>query len=310
MPLTVRILKETNPSTNFKAIKNQTELSNTRKAMLKDGVAITRFLKWLSENIGNINITELSAAAQLRSYRAEQEGFVGDSFTTISAYKAHGALPHYGASPESNSEIKAEGLFLLDSGGQYFYGTTDITRTIPMGQNTEEEATDYTLVLKGMTDGCRTRFPKGTCGYQIDAITRKPLWDYALNYGHGTGHGVGYFLNVHEGPHTFNPTPTPVAIALGMITSIEPGIYRPGKHGIRIENLVTTISDVNNEFNEFYAFECLTIAPINTKIIQKTLLEQGQIEWLNQYNQKVFDQLSPLLSEEEQDWLKLETKAI
>jgi Xaa-Pro aminopeptidase len=310
MPVSVRILKETNPSTNFKAVKNHTELSNTRTAMLKDGVAITRFLKWLSENIGNISITELSAAAQLRSYRAEQEGFVGDSFTTISAYKAHGALPHYGASPESNSEIKAEGLFLLDSGGQYFYGTTDITRTIPMGQNTEEEATDYTLVLKGMIDGCRTRFPKGTCGYQIDAITRKPLWDYALNYGHGTGHGVGYFLNVHEGPHTFNPTPTPVAIALGMITSIEPGIYRPGKHGIRIENLVTTISDVNNEFNEFYAFECLTIAPINTKIIQKTLLEQGQIEWLNQYNQKVFDQLSPLLSEEEQDWLKLETKAI
>ena len=310
MPVSVRILKETNPSTNFKAVKNHTELNNTRMAMLKDGVAITRFLKWLSENIGNINITELSAAAQLRSYRAEQDGFVGDSFTTISAYKAHGALPHYGASTESNSEIKAEGLFLLDSGGQYFYGTTDITRTIPMGQNSEEEATDYTLVLKGMIDGCSTRFPKGTCGYQIDAITRKPLWDYALNYGHGTGHGVGYFLNVHEGPHTFNPTPTPVAIALGMITSIEPGIYRPGKHGIRIENLVTTISDVNNEFNEFYAFECLTIAPINTKIVNTDLLEKGQIEWLNQYNQKVFDLLNPLLSEEEQDWLKSETKAI
>jgi Xaa-Pro aminopeptidase len=310
LPVSVRILKETNPSTNFKAVKNDVELNNTKAAMLKDGVAITRFLKWLSENIGEIQITELSAAAQLRKYRAEQDGFIGDSFTTISAYKAHGALPHYGASEESNVEVKAEGLFLVDSGGQYFYGTTDITRTIPMGNNTEEESTDYTLVLKGMIDGCKVRFPKGTCGYQIDAITRKPLWDYALNYGHGTGHGVGYLLNVHEGPQTFNPTATPVAIELGMITSVEPGIYRPGKHGIRIENLVTTIPHVSNEFNEFYAFECLTIAPISTKIVNKELLESGQITWLNKYNQLVFDKLSPLLSVEEQNWLKEETKAI
>ncbi|MBC7567427.1 MAG: aminopeptidase P family protein [Pedobacter sp.] len=310
LPVTARIAKETNPSTNFKSVKNETELNNTRAAMLKDGLAITRFLKWLSENIGKILITELSAAAQLRKYRSEQEGFVGDSFTTISAYKAHGALPHYGASEESNSEVKAEGLFLVDSGGQYFYGTTDITRTIPMGENSEEESIDYTLVLKGMIDGCKVRFPKGTCGYQIDAITRKPLWDYALNYGHGTGHGVGYFLNVHEGPQVFNPTPTPVAIEVGMITSVEPGIYRPGKHGIRIENLVNTVRDVNNEFNEFYAFECLTIAPISTKIVKKELLENGQISWLNEYNQLVFDKLSPLLSIDEQEWLSAETKAI
>lgn len=310
LPVSVRILEETNPSTNFKAVKNEVELNNTKAAMLKDGVAITRFLKWLSENIGKIQITELSAAAQLRKYRAEQDGFIGDSFTTISAYKAHGALPHYGASEESNIEVKAEGLFLVDSGGQYFYGTTDITRTIPMGENTEEESTDYTLVLKGMIDGCKVLFPKGTCGYQIDAITRKPLWDYALNYGHGTGHGVGYLLNVHEGPQTFNPTATPVAIELGMITSVEPGIYRPGKHGIRIENLVTTIPHISNEFNEFYAFECLTIAPINTKIVDKNLLEKAQITWLNEYNQLVYDKLSPLLSVEEQDWLKEETKAI
>jgi Xaa-Pro aminopeptidase len=310
LPVSARILKETNPSTNFKSIKNETELKNTRSAMLKDGVAITRFLKWLSENIGKIQITELSAAAQLRQYRAEQEGFIGDSFTTISAYKAHGALPHYGASQESNAEVKAEGLFLVDSGGQYFYGTTDITRTIPMGENTDEESTDYTLVLKGMIDGCKVRFPKGTCGYQIDAITRKPLWEYALNYGHGTGHGVGYLLNVHEGPQVFNPTPTAVAIELGMITSVEPGLYRPGKHGIRIENLVNTIADVANEFNEFYAFECLTVAPISTKIVKKELLENSQISWLNQYNQLVFDKLSPLLSIDEQAWLKAETAAI
>ncbi|WP_342330289.1 aminopeptidase P family protein [Pedobacter sp. FW305-3-2-15-E-R2A2] len=310
LPASVKVIKDTNPSTNLKAIKNETELANTRIAMAKDGVAITRFLKWLSENIGKITITELSAAAELRKFRAAQEGFVGDSFNTISAYKAHGALPHYGPSEESDVEVKEEGLFLVDSGGQYFYGTTDITRTIPMGNNTEEEKTDYTLVLKGMIDGCKLRFPKGTCGYQIDAITRKPLWDYAINYGHGTGHGVGYFLNVHEGPHTFNPTAVPVAIELGMITSIEPGVYRPGKHGVRIENLVNTIKDVSNEFNEFYAFESLTIAPISTAIVQKDLLEQGQIEWLNSYNALVFERLSPLLNTEEVAWLKAYTAAI
>ena len=310
LPASVKVFKDTNPSTNLKAVKNETELANTRIAMAKDGVAITRFLKWLSENIGKITITEISAAAELRKLRAAQEGFVGDSFNTISAYKAHGALPHYGPSEESDVEVKEEGLFLVDSGGQYFYGTTDITRTIPMGNNTEEEKTDYTLVLKGMIDGCKLRFPKGTCGYQIDAITRRPLWDHAINYGHGTGHGVGYFLNVHEGPHTFNPTAVPVPIELGMITSIEPGIYRPGKHGVRIENLVNTIKDINNEFNEFYAFESLTIAPISTAIVKKELLEQGQVEWLNSYNALVFERLSPLLNTEEVAWLKAYTVAI
>lgn len=310
IPASVKIIKHTNPTTNLKAVKNETELANTRTAMLKDGIAITQFLKWLTENIGKITITELSAAAELRKFRAAQEGFVGDSFTTISAYKAHGALPHYSASEESNVEIKAEGLFLVDSGGQYFYGTTDITRTIPMGNNTEEECMDYTLVLKGMIDGCKVRFPKGTCGYQIDAITRKPLWDYAINYGHGTGHGVGYFLNVHEGPQVFNASATPVAIELGMITSVEPGVYRPGKHGIRIENLVNTIADISNEFNEFYAFEALTIAPISTKIVKKDLLDKSQIDWLNSYNALVFEKLSPLLTADEAAWLKAETKAI
>ncbi|WP_316819789.1 aminopeptidase P family protein [Pedobacter gandavensis] len=310
LPASVKLIKDTNPSTSLKAIKNETELANTRIAMNKDGVAITRFLKWLSENIGKIKITELSAAAQLRKFRAAQDGFVGDSFNTISAYAAHGALPHYGPTPESDVEVKAQGLFLVDSGGQYNYGTTDITRTIPMGNNTGEEKTDYTLVLKGMIDGCKSRFPKGTCGYQIDAITRKPLWDYAINYGHGTGHGVGYFLNVHEGPQVFNPTATPVPIELGMITSIEPGVYRPGKHGVRIENLVNTITDVSNEFNEFYAFESLTIAPISTEIVKTELLEQGQIDWLNSYNALVYERLSPMLEEEEAKWLKTYTKPI
>jgi len=310
IPGSVQVIKDTNPSTNLKAVKNSVELENTRVAMTKDGVAITRFLKWLSENIGKTKITELSAAAQLRQYRSEMPGFIGDSFNTISAYAAHGALPHYSASEESDFEVEPKGLFLVDSGGQYYYGTTDITRTIPMGETTEEERKDYTLVLKGMIDGCNTRFPKGTCGYQIDAITRKPLWDHGRNYGHGTGHGVGYLLNVHEGPQVFNPTNTPVAVEPGMITSIEPGIYRPGKHGIRIENLVLAVEAESNEFNEFYAFESLTLAPINTSIVEKDLLERHQIDWLNAYNAMVYEKLSPGLSAEEQQWLKAETQAI
>ncbi len=278
--------------------------------MQKDGIAITRFLKWVKENVGKIKMTELSAAAQLRSFRASEDGFFGESFNTISAYKAHGALPHYASTAESDVDIQAEGLFLVDSGGQYFYGTTDITRVIPLGNNTEEESIDYTLVLKGMIEGCKTRFPKGTCGYAIDAITRKPLWEHAINFGHGTGHGVGYFLNVHEGPQVFNAGATPIPIELGMITSIEPGIYRPGKHGIRIENLVLTIQDETNQFNEFYQFESLTLAPIDTSIVKKDLLEQSQVDWLNAYHQLVFEKLSPGLNDDEKEFLKEMTRAI
>lgn len=310
IPASVRIIQATNPSTFLKGVKNETEISNTRIAMRKDGVAITRFLKWVHENIGKVKITEVSAAKQLSSFRAEQDGFIGESFNTIAGYKAHGALPHYAATAASDVEIKPEGLFLVDSGGQYYYGTTDITRVLPLGNITDEESTDYTLVLKGMIEGCKTRFPKGTCGYQIDAITRRPLWDYALNYGHGTGHGVGYFLNVHEGPQVFNATATAVPIELGMITSIEPGIYRPGKHGIRIENLVLTVKDQVNEFNEFYAFESLTLAPIDTTIVKKELLEQAHIDWLNTYHEKVYAALSPFLTADEQVFLKEMTKAI
>jgi len=303
IPASVRKIQETNPSTHLKAIKNEVEIKNTRSAMIKDGVAITQFFKWVKDHIGKLEITELSAAAKLKDLRAAQDGFVGESFNTIAGYKAHGALPHYAATLESDVAIAAEGLFLVDSGGQYKYGTTDITRMIPLGNNTEEERIDYTLVLKAMIEGCKTRFPKGTCGYQIDAITRRPMWDYALNYGHGTGHGVGYFLNVHEGPQVFNATATPVPVELGMITSIEPGIYRSGKHGIRIENLVLTIKDKTNEFNEFYAFEALTLAPIDTTLVKKELLEKAHIDWLNTYHENVYAKLSPFLNEEEKAFL-------
>lgn len=310
IPHSVHRILETNPSTQLKTLKNDTEVKNTRQAMIKDGVAITQFLKWVTENVNETTITEISAAEKLKGFRAAQDGFIGESFNTIAGYRAHGALPHYAATAESDVTVKAEGLFLVDSGGQYRYGTTDITRVLPMGNNTEEESIDYTLVLKAMIEGCKTRFPKGTCGYQIDAITRRPMWDYALNYGHGTGHGVGYFLNVHEGPQVFNATATPVAIELGMITSIEPGIYRSGKHGIRIENLVLTIADQNNEFNEFYAFETLTLAPIDTTLVKKELLEQCHINWLNQYHENVYAKLSPFLNEEEKAFLAKMTSAI
>jgi Xaa-Pro aminopeptidase len=298
------IVRGVAPSTYLKAVKNSTEIENTRTAMIKDGVALTRFFKWIEDNIGKIEITEISAADQLEAFRAEQNGFVGKSFNTIGGYGPHGALPHYAATTKSNSTLQNSGLFLVDSGGQYAYGTTDVTRVIPMGELTEEERTDYTLVLKAMIDGSMARFPKGTCGYQIDAITRQPLWEHAINYGHGTGHGVGYFLNVHEGPQNISPANVPVSIDLGMITSIEPGIYRPGKHGVRIENLVLTVTDTVNEFGEFYAFETLTLALIDTSPIKFKLLESRHIQWIANYNQTVLAKLAPHLAAEDLQWLQ------
>ncbi len=310
LPKEVRVIQDTNPTTFFKAMKNEVEVQHTRQTMVKDGVALTRFFKWLEENIGKTRITELTVVEKVREFRAQQDGFVGESFDTISGYRAHGALPHYRVTEESDVELQPEGLLLVDSGGQYTSGTTDITRVVSLGNLTEEESTDYTLVLKGMIDGSTARYPKGTKGYQIDAITRKPLWDYARNYGHGTGHGVGFFLNVHEGPHVLNPTPTAVDLELGMISSVEPGIYRPGKHGIRIENLVLTVPDETNDFGEFYTFEHLTLTLIDTTPVKKELLEAHQIKWLNEYHQQVVEKLGPHLAEDELAWLKEKAKAI
>lgn len=299
----INVVQGVNPTTNLKAIKNAVEIENTRKTMIKDGVALTRFFKWLEENNGQTDLYEISVADKLLEFRAEQEGFVGESFDTIAAYSDHGALPHYKASLTSNAKLNPTGLFLLDSGGQYIGGTTDITRVVSLGNATMDEKTDYTLVLKGMIDGVTARYPKGTRGYQIDAITRKPLWDNSRNYGHGTGHGVGFFLNVHEGPQVFNSANITVEIEPGMITSIEPGIYRIGKYGIRIENLVLAVKDESNEFGEFYAFETLTLAYIDTSLIIRSLLDQKQIDWLNNYNQSVVEWLGKHLNNEELKWL-------
>jgi len=310
VPKQVKIVEKTNPSTSLKAIKNTVEIENNRHTFVKDGVALTRFFKWLEENVSSGELSELSIADKLRELRESQEGFVDVSFTTIAGYLDHGALPHYSANEKSNYILQPKGLLLVDSGGQYQTGTTDITRVVTLGAATQEEKEDYTLVLKGTIEGSQAIFPTGTRGYQIDAITRRPLWETLRNYGHGTGHGVGFFLNVHEGPQVFNPAAIDVAVEPGMITSIEPGLYRVGKHGIRIENLVLTRKAGSSEFGDFLDFETLTICYIATDLIEKSLLDKKHIAWLNNYNQWVFDQLSTHLNAEEKNWLADKCQAI
>ena len=310
IPSAVNIVEKINPSTSLKAIKNEVEVDHIRQTMVNDGVAMTKFFKWLEEAIGQEELSEISIAEKLHGFRAEQEGFVDVSFNTIAGYLDHGALPHYSANETSNYTLKAEGLLLVDSGGQYKTGTTDITRVVSLGNITQEEKDDYTIVLKGTIEGSQAIFPVGSNGYQIDAITRRPMWATLRNYGHGTGHGIGFFLNVHEGPHVFNPTPTDIAIEEGMITSIEPGLYREGKHGIRIENLVLAKKYDNSIFGDFMNFETLTICYIDTDLVNKDLLAEEHIDWLNQYNQFVFDKLAPHLTTAEASWLANKTKAI
>lgn len=306
----VRVIYSINPVVFLKSIKNATEIENIRRAMVADGVALTRFLKWLEENIGRIEITELSAAAKLLYFREMDSSFAGLSFATIAGYAAHAALPHYTANEETDVALQAKGLFLLDSGGHYHYGTTDVTRTVPLGVTVDEEKRDYTLVLSAFIFGAAAKFPQGTKGYQIDGIVRQQLWQQGINYGHGTGHGVGYYLNVHEGPQNIGSANVPIAVDLGMVTSIEPGIYRPGKHGVRTENLVLTTAAETTEFGSFLQFESLTLAYIDTSIIIRELLLPQQLDWLNNYNEMVYQRLKPKLTDEEARWLAGKCKAI
>ena len=307
---TLSLIEQTNPAVFLKAIKNKIEIKNTRIAMLSDGVALTRFFKWLEENIGKQKVTELTASEKIKEFRAIDKTFVGVSFASIAGYGPHAALPHYCVDETSDIELLPNGLFLLDSGGHYRYGTTDVTRTVPLGETTYEEKLDYTLVLSAMIFGSAAKFPKGTRGYQIDGICRQQLWQQGINYGHGTGHGVGYYLNVHEGPQNIGPSNAPVAIETGMITSIEPGIYRPGKHGVRIENLVLAVAGKTTDFGDFLQFETITLAHIDTSTILKEWLRPEQIKWLNSYNQMVYNLLKIELSGEEALWLKEKCKAI
>lgn len=298
------------PADLMKACKNETELKGFRNAMLKDGVALTQFMMWLEANVGSGKIKETDIAEKLVEFRSKQEHFVGESFDTIAGYGPNGAIVHYHALPETASEIKPKGLLLIDSGGQYLDGTTDITRTVAVGELTEQMKEDFTLVLKGHIALATAIFPEGTRGTQLDILARKALWDRGLNYLHGTGHGIGHFLNVHEGPHSIRMNENPTTLRIGMVTSNEPGLYRDGEYGIRLENLIVTQKEMNTVFGDFYSFETITLCPIDTRPVKKELLTKEEIDWINNYHKEVFNKLSPLLGESEKEWLKEKTHEI
>ena len=296
-----------NPSTAFKAIKTAAELDRIREVMRRDGAALVRGFRRLEQRLAaGMVVTELDVDSVLREERSAQPDWVGESFATIAGYQANGALPHYRATPESHSTLQAKGLLLIDSGGQYLGGTTDITRVLALGETTAEQRRDATLVMKGMIALSRARFPQGASGPQLDALARAPLWAAGMDYGHGTGHGVGYFLNVHEGPHGIRP-PSPggtlVPLEPGMISSIEPGLYKPGRHGIRHENLAVVVEADRTEFGEFLAFETLTMCPFDRRALDANLLNPEERAWLDDYHATVRAALAPLLADADLEWL-------
>ena len=293
------------PVFKLKSIKNDVEMAGVRRAMIKDGVALTKFFKWLEENVASGNLTETSVNKKLYECRNEQENFIGESFGTIAGYGPHGAIVHYSATEESASTLKPEGIFLLDSGGQYLDGTTDITRTVALGKVTDKQKTDFTLVLKGHIALGTAIFPTGTRGTQLDILARKAMWDLGLNYGHGTGHGVGHFLNVHEGPQSIRMDENPTVLQPGMFMSNEPGMYRTGEYGIRTENLVHIVPAMQSEFGQFLQFETVTLFPIDSELIDVYMLDDEEIEWIDNYHKRVFESLSPFLTEDERKWLEL-----
>ncbi|MGB6028140.1 MAG: aminopeptidase P family protein [Rhodanobacter sp.] len=296
-----------NPSTAFKAVKSAAELDHVRDVMRRDGAALVRGFRRLEQRLAaGMTLTELDVDTLLHEERSAQPGWVGESFATIAGYQANGALPHYRATPQSHSTLQAKGLLLIDSGGQYLGGTTDITRVLALGETTAEQRRDATLVLKGMIGLSRARFPRGASGPQLDALARAPLWAAGTDYGHGTGHGVGYFLNVHEGPHGIRaPAPGGALVPLepGMISSIEPGLYKPGRHGIRHENLAVVIEADRTEFGEFLAFETLTMCPFDRRALEPNLLNPEERAWLDDYHANVRAALSPLLADADLEWL-------
>jgi Xaa-Pro aminopeptidase len=308
----VPVIGAINPSTLLKSRKSEADAVHIRATMVEDGVAMCRFYAWLEAALADAGrrepITEITIDERLSAERARQPGFRGLSFATIAAFNANGAMPHYRALPESHAVIDSDGLLLIDSGGQYVGGTTDITRVWPIGRIDARHRRDYTLVLKGTIALSRTRFPRGTLSPMLDAIARAPLWAEGLDYGHGTGHGVGYFLNVHEGPQSISkavPDPN-MAMEPGMITSIEPGLYRPGLWGIRIENLVLNVAAPGAEgdaFGEFLAFETLTLCPIDTRCIDRSLMRADEIAWLDAYHAEVRTRLAPRLDGAALQWL-------
>jgi len=302
--VTREIVEAESPVKRMKTVKNPTEIAGFKTAMLKDGIAMTKFLKWLKPAVEAGGQTEISVDQKLTSLRAEQPDFRDISFDTIAGYQAHGAIVHYEATPETDILLKPEGFLLLDSGAQYLDGTTDITRTIALGPLTEEQKRVYTLVLKGHIQIELCKFPSGASGTQIDILAREALWREGLNYLHGTGHGVGTYLNVHEGPHQFRMEWKPAPLVAGMTITDEPGVYLEGKFGVRIENTLLITPYKETQFGQFLQFESLTLCPIDKAPIIKDLLLQEEIDWLNLYHQQVYDTLSPHLSNEEKAWLK------
>ena len=301
------------PTTLAKAIKTADELKGLRNAMIKDGVALVKFLRWLENKVLKGSITELSAAQKLHELRKEQKDFFSESFNTISAYGEHAAIVHYAATAKSDVALQPHGLFLLDSGAQYLDGTTDITRTIALGNLEQQQKTDYTLVLKGHIALAKSKFPQGTRGAQLDVLARQFLWQNSLNYGHGTGHGVGHFLCVHEGPQSIRMQENPTILEVGMVTSNEPGIYRAGKWGIRLENLIVIEKAPlsppeggkdESDFGKYLCFNTYSLCPFDKNCIDFSLLTADETEWLNSYHTKVFEELSPYLEKEEKEWLE------
>ena len=304
------IIRGESPVALLKAIRDEQEIAGIHAAMQRDGVALVKFLKWLEEAVPSGKETELSVDRKLHEFRAAQPLYMGESFDTIAGYKEHGAIVHYSATPESDVPLQPKGFLLLDSGAQYLDGTTDITRTIALGELTEEEKTDYTLILKGHIALAMAKFPVGTRGAQLDVLARMPIWKYGMNFLHGTGHGVGHFLSVHEGPQSIRMNENPVVLQPGMVTSNEPGVYKAGSHGIRTENLTLVCKDKEGMFGDYLKFETITLCPICKKGIVKEMLTNEEIEWLNNYHQIVYEKLSPNLNEEEKVWLQEATASI
>lgn len=303
---TKNIINKINPTTIYKAIKNETEIKNAYLAHLKDGIALTKFIYYIKHNINKKSFTEISASDYLENLRKEQPNYIGLSFDTISGYAHHGAIIHYSATKESNIELSPKSFLLVDSGGQYLEGTTDVTRTISLGELTEKEKTYYTLVLKGHLALSNIIFPEGVSGINLDVLARASLWKNLLNYNHGTGHGVGSLLNVHEGPQNISPYQGRASYPFkpGMITSNEPGIYLENEFGIRIENLILCKNYQESNIGKFLCFDDLTLAPYEVDAIDKSLLTKEEINQIHNYHEKVYNQLSSYLNEEEKNWLK------
>lgn len=310
IPSEVSILDEENLTLLPKAVKNETEVENERTAHIKDGVAVTKFMYWLKQNVGKIKITELSAADYLFDLRKQQENFLGNSFDPIVSYGGHAAICHYSPSPETDIPLEPKGLALCDTGGHYLEGTTDITRTIALGELTEKEKKYFTIVLKGHLNLSDAKFRYGCCGQNLDYIAREPLWRLGEDYNHGTGHGVGYLLNVHEGPNSFRWKLSSAVLEEGMITSNEPGYYVENEFGIRHENLIVCKKAEETAFGQFMCFENLTMVPFDLDAVEPALLTDHEKELLNAYHRDVYEKISPYLNEEEKEWLKESTRAI